>query len=136
MQHCCQPGRLWKTSEIEKGAEERKDIKIYLQGPDYLDIDERVAHESGMKVLKWDAEGCSGIDETTFLFDLGTTFPIHQLVFEISRPALFFSHVAITEDSISPNLAHPATLKTMERQSKSQGQAGTFKLIGLKLKNG
>ncbi|CAG8980745.1 hypothetical protein HYALB_00013695 [Hymenoscyphus albidus] len=106
---------LWEYSENSKGVAMKDDIKILIQDPEYLDIDERIANLNGMEVLKCDTDkhtqaGWAKIDESTFFFDLGTTFPLHQLLFEITRPAAIFSPDKIVEDSFLPNIAFPATI--------------------------
>ncbi|CAG8956948.1 hypothetical protein HYFRA_00011999 [Hymenoscyphus fraxineus] len=96
-----------------------EDIPIYLQDPELRDIDKKVAEnyynlmvvECVLEGDDVEQEGWLKLDESTFFFDFNTTFPIYQLLFEITRPAAIFSSTRIQEDEFTPNIAFPAKVK-------------------------
>jgi hypothetical protein len=100
-------GDVWK--EINNAR-----IPIYIQDPQYSELDERVAAHYGMQVVNGDVGHQMGwlkIDESTLVIDLRTCFPLIQLVFEITRPAAIFSPVVLTPDLFDPAEPFSYTLR-------------------------
>jgi hypothetical protein len=110
---------VWK--EKHKGS-----FEIYLQDPQYLKIDEEVAHKFGMTVVNGDIGHQMSyllVDADTLVVDLMSSGSVVPLIFEITRPAGFLTFYPLTgTDALQTEVifSYKLTVHNKERGQKEE----------------
>lgn len=100
--------------DVWKEIHPNRELKIFIQDLCYHGLDEIVAASEGMQVVNGSMGhqmGWALLDESTFLVDLRTNFPIIRLTFEITRPAAILCPFRIDDDILRDEKTYSVTLE-------------------------